>query len=53
VVIRGLIELSLKPRVDLRKLAIDELSKNPDTYLLLPFSLASRSDLDDLYRTVR
>ena len=29
VVIKGLIEISLKPSVDLRKLAMAELSKNP------------------------
>ena len=38
VVIRGLIEISLKPSLDLRKLAIAELSKNPDSDLLLSFS---------------
>jgi|SRR5580704_304282 sugar/nucleoside kinase (ribokinase family) len=51
-VIRGLIEISLKPSMDLRKLAMAELSKNPDSDLLLPFSLACRADLDKLYRTV-
>ena len=52
-VIRGLIEISLKPSMDLRKLAIEELSKNPNSDLLLPFSLACRADLDKVYRTVR
>jgi hypothetical protein len=51
-IIRGLIELSLKPRMDLRKLATEELSKHPDPDLLLPFSVACRADLDNLYRTV-
>jgi hypothetical protein len=51
-IIRGLIELSLKPRMDLRKLATEELSKHPNSDLLLPFSLACRADLDNLYRTV-
>src|SRR4051794_7416225 len=41
-VIKGLIEISLKPSLDLRKLAIAELSKNPDSDLVLPFSLACR-----------
>jgi hypothetical protein len=52
VVIRGLIEISLKPSLDLRKLAIAELSKNPHSDLLLSFSLACRTDLDNTYQTV-
>jgi len=52
-VIRGLIELSLKPSVDLRKLAMAKLSKDPDSDLLLPFSLACRADLDKLYLNIR
>ncbi len=51
-VIKGLIEISLKPSVDLRKLAMAELSRNSDSDLLLPFSLACRADLDNVYRTV-
>ena len=47
-VIRGLIEISLKPSVDLRRVAMAELSKNPDSDLLLPFSLARRADLDNV-----
>ena len=50
---RGLIEILLKPSIDLRKLAIEELSKNSNSDLLLPFSLASRADLDQVYQTVR
>ena len=50
-VIRQLIEISLKPSVDLRKLAMVELSKKHDSDLLLPFSLACRADLDKVYRT--
>ena len=45
-VIKGLIEILLKPSIDLRKLAIEELSKNSNSDLLLPFSLACRADLD-------
>jgi hypothetical protein len=48
-VIRQLIEISLKPSVDLRKLAMVELSKKQDSDLLLPFSLACRADLDKVY----
>jgi len=50
-VIRQLIEISLKPSVDLRKLAMTELSKKHDSDLLLPFSLACRADLDKVYRS--
>ena len=49
-VIKGLIEILLKPSVDLRKLAVAELSKNPGSDLLLPFSLACRADLDNVSR---
>jgi hypothetical protein len=51
-VIRGLIEISLKPSVDFRKIAMAELSKNHQPDLLLPFSLACRADLDNVYQTV-
>ena len=52
-VIKGLIEILLKPSIDLRKLAIGELSKRSNSDLLLPFSLACRADLDKMYHTVR
>ena len=52
VVIRALIEISLKPSLDLRKLAIAELSKDPHSDLLLSFSQACRTDLDNTYQTV-
>ena len=52
-VIKGLIEILLKPSIDLRKLAIEELSKNSNSDLLLPLSLACRADLDQVYQTVR
>jgi hypothetical protein len=48
-VIRGLVAISLKPSVDLRKLATAELSKNSNSDLLLPFSEACRSDLDQVH----
>ena len=51
-VIKGLIEISLKPSLDLRKLAIAELSKEMNSDPLLPFSLACRQDLDKVYHTV-
>ena len=49
-VIRRIIEISLQPSLDLKKLTAG-LSKNPDSDLLLPFSQACRADLDTVYRT--
>ena len=51
-VIRGLIEISLKPSEDFRKVAM-ELSKDRQHDLLLPFSLACRADLDNVDQTAR
>jgi hypothetical protein len=51
-VIRGLIEISLRPSEDFRKVAM-ELSKDQQHDLLLPFSLACRADLDNVDQTVR
>ena len=51
-VIRGMVEISLKPGVDLEKLALESLSKDHDLDLLQPFSLACRADLDQVYRIV-
>ena len=50
-VIRGIVEVSLKPSVDLRKLTAAELTKDRDRDLLLPFSLACRADLDRIHRS--
>ena len=52
-VIRVLIEISLGPSEDLAKLAMAELTKKADSDPLLPFSVACRIDLDNLYRTVQ
>ena len=52
-VIKGLIEILLNPSIDLRKLAIEELSKSTNSDLLLPFSRACRAGLDKVYQTVR
>jgi hypothetical protein len=52
LVVRGIIEISLKPSLDLRKLTMAELSKNRDSDLVLPFSLACRADLDHVHGTV-
>ena len=45
-VIRGLVEISLQPSVDLRKLTAAELSRDREHDLVLPFSRACRADLD-------
>ena len=44
-VIRGIVEISLQPSVDLRKLTVAELSNDREYDLVLPFSLACRADL--------
>jgi hypothetical protein len=51
-VIKKIVELSLKPGMDVRKLTLEEVAKRRHSDPLLPFSLASRSDLDNIYRTI-
>jgi hypothetical protein len=51
-IIRTLIQISLEPRVDLRKLATTELAESRHPDLLLPFSLACRADLDGVHQNV-
>ena len=51
-VMRGLIEISLKPSMDLRKLAMEELSKQSESDLLRPFSRVCRADLDRVHQTI-
>jgi hypothetical protein len=48
-VIKGIVEISLRPSVDLRKLAMAELSNNSNSDLLFQFSQAARSDLDQVH----
>jgi hypothetical protein len=50
-VLRAIVEISLKPSVELRKLAKQALSKSLDPDPLLAFSLACRYDLDNVRRT--
>lgn len=50
--LRAILEITLKPSVELRKLATDALSKGLDPDPLLEFSLVCRSDLDDVRRTL-
>jgi hypothetical protein len=47
-VLRGILEISLKPRIELRQLAREALSKNLDPEPLLEFSVVCREDLDGL-----
>ncbi len=49
--LRAIIEIALKPGIELRKLATDALSKSVDPDPLLEFSLVCRADLDDVRRT--
>jgi hypothetical protein len=49
-VLRAIVEISLKPRVDLRQLATDALSKRLDPDPLLTFSVICRNDLDNVLR---
>jgi hypothetical protein len=50
-VLRAIVEISLKPSIELRQLAIEVLSKRLDPDPLLEFSLVCRADLDGVRRT--
>jgi hypothetical protein len=50
--LRAIVEISLKPSVELRKLATNALSKSLDPDPLLEFSQVCRADLDDVRRTL-
>ena len=52
-VVKAIVEISLKPSIELRQLAKDALSKNPDPDPFLAFSLICRTDLDNVRRTVK
>jgi hypothetical protein len=49
-VLRAIVEISLKPSVELRQLAKEALSKSLDPDPLLAFSLVCRADLDNVRR---
>jgi hypothetical protein len=51
-VLKTIIEISLRPSMDLTQLAEETLSKPPDPDPLLKLSLACRADLDDVSRTM-
>jgi hypothetical protein len=50
-VLRAIVEISLKPSIELRQLAKEALSKSLDPDPLLEFSSACRADLDNVRRT--
>jgi hypothetical protein len=50
-VLRAIIEISLKPSMELRQLATEALTKSLDPDPLLKFSRVCRADLDSLHRT--
>ena len=50
-VLRAIVEISLKPSIQLRQLATEALSKRLDPDPLLEFSLVCREDLDNVRRT--
>ena len=52
-VMRAIVEISLKPSVELGQLATQALTQNPDPDPFLKFSLTCRADLDKVRRTVK
>jgi hypothetical protein len=50
-VLRAIVEILLKPSIELRQLAKEALSKSLDPDPLLAFSSLCRSDLDNVHRT--
>ena len=50
-VLKAIVEISLKPSVELRQLAKEALSKSPDPDPLVTFSLVCRADLENVRRT--
>ena len=50
-VLRAIVEIALKPSIELRQLAKEALSKSPEPDPLLAFSSICRADLDHVRRT--
>jgi hypothetical protein len=50
-VLRAIVEISLKPSIEVRRLAKEALSESLDPDPLLSFSLICRADLDNVLRT--
>jgi len=51
-VLQAIVEIALKPSVELRQLAKDTLSKSPNPDPLLKFSQLCRADLEDVRRMI-
>jgi len=51
-VLRAIVEILLKPSIELRQLAKEALSKSLDPDPLLKFSSICRTDLDNVHRIV-
>ena len=51
-VLRAIVEILLKPSIELRQLAKEALSKSLDPDPLVKFSSICRADLDNVHRTV-
>jgi hypothetical protein len=51
-VLRAIVDILLKPSIELRQLAKEALSKSLDPDPLLTFSSICRADLDNVHRTV-
>ena len=51
-VLRTIVEISLRPSIELRQLAMDALSKGLEPDPLLEFGVICRADLDNVSRTV-
>jgi hypothetical protein len=52
-VVRALVEISLRPSVELRQLAMRALAENPEPDPFRQFSVTCRSDLDRIRRRAR
>jgi hypothetical protein len=52
-VVKAIVEISLKPSIELRQLVKEALSKSPDPDPFLKFSLICRADLDHVHRILR
>jgi hypothetical protein len=51
-VLRAIVEIFLKPSIELRQLAKETLSKSIDPDPLVRFSSICRADLDNVHRTL-
>ena len=52
-VLRSIVEISLKPSIELRRLVKDALSKSMEPDPLQSFSQICRTDLDNVFRTAK